>query len=280
MLAELQIVGKSRHNEQLRKLVAKLSVNRKDALIVGEAGVGKTMVASLIAVGDSVRTFELASENEVDLQTALSSLSGGTVVFEAVEEAGYRIQDVMLKFIDSRPKCARIVVTLSKPIKELLVQRKLSENLCARINGFEKVEIRPLRERPEDIPHLVKHFAHGLIVDINTLDTLVNLPWKGNIRQLKSVVERCISSAADGKFVLPEEFVDERTEVVKMVNGLMESQKPVLDKSLDVIENTIVRRTLERFGFDESKAAQFLGMTEQVFNQKLKRLATVKVNSH
>ncbi|MBF8293732.1 MAG: two component, sigma54 specific, transcriptional regulator, Fis family [Bacteroidetes bacterium] len=164
--------------------------------------------------------------------------------------------------------------------KEFLAQRKLAENLCARINSFEKVEIRPLRERREDIPALVKHFAHGLVIDINTLDTLVNLPWQGNVRQLKSVVERCIASATDGKFVLPEELVDERTEVVRMVSGLMESKKPILDKSLDAIENTIIRRTLERFGFNESKAAQFLGMTEQVFGQKLKRLATVKVNPH
>jgi DNA-binding NtrC family response regulator len=61
-----------------------------------------------------------------------------------------------------------------------------------------------------------------------------------------------------------------------MVSGLMESQKPVLDKSLDVIENAIIRRTLERFGFNESKAAQFLGMTEHSFGQKIMRLAIAR----
>lgn len=279
MAPQFHMVGKSKHVEQLRKLIARLASSGEDALIIGEAGVGKSSVALLISSGDKVTTLDLAHQHESELDAALSTVTSGTILFETLDEAGFRNQDIILRFLESRAEGVRAIITLNTSTKDLLVQRKLTENLCARISMFKKVEILSLRDRPDDIPVLVKHFANGLIIDINTLDTLVNLPWKENIRQLKSIVERCVSSSIDGRFVLPEELVDERTEVVKMVSGLMESQKPLLDKSLDIMENAIIRRTLERFSFNESKAAQFLGMTEYTFGQKLKRLVAAKAMS-
>ena len=279
MAAEFHIVGKSRHVEKLRKTIAKLASSREDVLIVGEAGVGKSTVASLIASGDSISTLDLAFLPESEVNDTLSALSKGTVIFERLGGASFRAQDIVLRFLEHKPQSVRAIITMNMFTKDLLVQGKLSENLCARINMFSQVEVLSLRDRPEDIPVLVKHFANGLTVDINTLETLINLPWNENIRQLKSVIERCVASSGDGRFVLPEDLVDERTEVAKMVSGLMERQKPILDNSLDVMENAIIRRTLERFGFDESKAAQFLGMTEHAFGLKLRRLVTVKATS-
>ena len=279
MAAEFHIVGKSRHVEKLRKTIAKLASSREDVLIVGEAGVGKSTVASLIASGDSISTLDLAFLPESEVNDTLSALSKGTVIFERLGDASFRAQDIVLRFLEHKPQSVRAIITMNMFTKDLLVQGKLSENLCARINMFSQVEVLSLRDRPEDIPVLVKHFANGLTVDINTLETLINLPWNENIRQLKSVIERCVASSGDGRFVLPEDLVDERTEVAKMVSGLMERQKPILDNSLDVMENAIIRRTLERFGFDESKAAHFLGMTEHAFGLKLRRLVTVKATS-
>jgi DNA-binding NtrC family response regulator len=279
MSAEVHIAGKSKHVEQLRKLVAKLCSNRRDVLVVGESGVGKTTIATILAGNDVLHVFDVASEQEESLQAKLSGLSNGTILFERMEEAAYRVQDAIMAFLERRPQGVRAVVTACASTKVLVANRKLTENLCARINGFERIEILPLRERREDIPQLVKQLANGLTIDINTLDTLVNLPWRENIRELKSVIEKCLSTSSDGRFVLPEELVDERTEVAKMVTGLMESQRPVLDKSLDVIENKIIRRTLERFGFNEAKAAQFLGMSENVFGQKLRKLATIEMKA-
>ena len=79
--------------------------------------------------------------------------------------------------------------------------------------------------------------------------------------------------------MLPPELVDEKTEVVKMINNIMAGQEFVLDKSLDVIEKGIIERSLDKFGFNQSKAAQFLGMTEQTFRYKLKRLGIASARS-
>ncbi|MBF8293733.1 MAG: Sigma-54 factor interaction protein [Bacteroidetes bacterium] len=93
MTAEIHIAGRSKHLEHLRKQVARLAANRKDVLVVGEPGVGKSMVASLIVAGDAVRVFDLASKNEEELHAELDSISHGAVVFEGIEDAGYRTQD-------------------------------------------------------------------------------------------------------------------------------------------------------------------------------------------
>lgn len=218
--------------------------------------------------------------------------NGGTVLIEEIEEASFRNQMKILNFINSRRAARigspvdeevniRLILTMKATPGELLERRKLLEELYAKLLEFEKVEIPPLRTRLEDIPLMVRHFSNeickelgvgDLVIDVNALDVLVRQPWRENIRELKAVVDKSVLFSTDGRFVLPPELVDEKTEVVKMINNIMAGQEFVLDKSLDIIEKGIIERSLERFGFNQSKAALFLGMTEQTFRYKLKRL--------
>jgi DNA-binding NtrC family response regulator len=218
--------------------------------------------------------------------------NGGTVLIEEIEEASFRNQMKILNFINERitrriggekneSVDIRLIMTMKASPAELLEKRKLLEDLYGKILEFEQIEIPPLRTRPEDIPLLVKHFTSeickelgigDLIIDINAIDVLVRQPWRENIRELKAVVDKCVLFSNEGRFMLPPELVDEKTEVVKMINNIMAGQEFVLDKSLDIIEKGIIERSLEKFGFNQSKAATFLGMTEQTFRYKLKRL--------
>ncbi len=218
--------------------------------------------------------------------------NGGTVLIEELEEASFRNQMKILNFINERktrwiggdtnePVDIRLIVTLKADARELVEKRKLLEDLYAKILEFDRVDVPALRTRPEDIPLLVKHFASEickelgvgeLVIDINAIDVLVRQPWRENIRELKAVVDKSVLFSNEGRFMLPPELVDEKTEVVKMINNIMAGQEFILDRSLDVIEKGIIERSLEKFGFNQSKAAQFLGMTEQTFRYKLKRL--------
>lgn len=313
------IVGKSDAVEQLRDQIEKLSKSRKDVLVVGESGVGKGAVAKNI----SGRAYPFLSINlsvmdDKELEAALfgydrgieglpytskkglfEQANGGTVLIEEIEEAGFRNQLKILNFVNERITRRiggeakervdiRLILTMKADPAELVEKRKLLDDLYAKIQDFEKVEIPPLRQRPEDIPLLVKHFANeiskelgigDLVIDINAIDVLVRQPWRENIRELKAVVDKCVLFSNDGRFMLPPELVDEKTEVVKMINNIMAGQEFVLDKSLDVIEKGIIERALDRFGFNQSKAAQFLGMTEQTFRYKLKRLGIASARS-
>jgi len=218
--------------------------------------------------------------------------SGGTVLIEELEEASFRNQMKILAFVNERtarriggsrsePVDIRLIITLKEDPKALVEKRKLLEDLFNRIADFERVEIAPLRDRREDIPLLVKHFTSELcheigvgelVIDINAIDVLIRQPWKENIRELKAVVDKSVLFSNGGRFMLPPELVDEKTEVMKMINNIATGQDFVLDKSLDAIEKGVIERSLQKFGFNQSKAASFLGMTEQTLRYKLKRL--------
>jgi DNA-binding NtrC family response regulator len=317
---ELQypIIGKSKAVENVLKQILKLAKSRSDVLIIGESGVGKGAIAKNIytqsRAGQENKPFTSINLSVVDDRELESLLfgfdrgvgglpytskrglfeiaNGGTVLVEEIEEAGLRNQMKILNFINERktrriggdapePVNIRLLMTLKADPAELLEKRKLLEDLYAKLLEFEKIEIPPLRERPEDVPLLVQHFSHeicrelglaDLVIDINAIEVLVRQTWRENIRELKAVVDKSVLFSHEGRFVLPPELVDEKTEVVKMINNIMAGQEFVLDKSLDVIEKGIIERSLERFGFNQSKAAQFLGMTEQTFRYKLKRL--------
>ncbi|MFN0158574.1 MAG: sigma-54-dependent transcriptional regulator [Bacteroidota bacterium] len=312
------MVGKSIAAEQLRADIIRLGTLRKDVVIVGEAGVGKGAVAkNIYHIGKAntndgpFMSINLSVMDDRELEFVLFGFdrgveglpytskrglfeiaNGGTVLIEEIEEASFRNQMKILNFINERTTRRigsnvdsnvdiRLVMTMKANPVDLRDRRKLLEDLYAKLFEFETVQIPPLRERPEDIPLLVRHFSDeiskelglgDLVIDINAIEVLVRQTWKENIRELKAVVDRSVLFSNDGRFVLPPELVDEKTEVVKMINNIMAGQEFILDRSLDVIEKGIIERSLERFGFNQSKAAQFLGMTEQTFRYKLKRL--------
>jgi len=310
-----QIVGKSRATEKLRKQIAQLAKTEKDVLIIGEAGVGKGTVAkniylasqrgvtakpfvtvNLAALDDKEFDPVLFGVDETLTETytpgLLKSADGGVVFIEELEEASFRNQMKILKFINERkvpepgtetwkPIDVRIIVSLKEEISPLVVRNKLIEELGKKLAQFEKVYVPPLRSRPEDIPLLVRHFADeiarelgigNLAIDANAIEVLVKQTWKENIRELRSVIDKAVLFSKDGQFELPPELVDERVEVAKMINNILEGRGFSLGKSLDIIEKRIIERALERFGFNQSRAAAFLGLNEQTLRYKLKRL--------
>ena len=319
---EYPIIGKSKAVEQLLKQVHRLAKTRTDVIIIGESGVGKGAIAKNICSfevpeGQTALPFtsiNLSVLDDKELESVLFGYdrgveglpyttkrglfeiaNGGTVLIEEIEEASFRNQMKILSFMNERtsrrlggnrsePVDIRLIITLKEDPKALIEKRKLLEDLYNRIHNFERIEITPLRDRPEDIPLLVKHFANELCaeigvaelaIDINAIDVLVRQTWKENIRELKAVVDKSVLFSNSGRFMLPPELVDEKTEVVKMINNIMSGQDFVLDKSLDAIEKGIIERSLQKFGFNQSKAAGFLGMTEQTLRYKLKRLNIV-----
>jgi len=318
---EYPIIGKSRAVDQLLKQINRLAKIRNDVIIIGEAGVGKGAVAkNIYSAGQSEEesspfmSINLSVLDDKELEAVLFGFdrvseglhyttkrclfeiaNGGTVLIEEIEEASFRNQMKILHFMNERtsrriggtklePVDIRLIVTLKEDPKSLVEKRKLLEDLYGKLNDFDRVEIPPLRDRPEDIPLLVKHFATGLckeigigdlVIDINAIDVLVRQTWRENIRELKAVIDKSVLFSNGGRFMLPPELVDEKTEVVKMINNIATGQDFVLDKSLDAIEKGIIERALQKFGFNQSRAAGFLGMTEQTLRYKLKRLNIV-----
>ncbi len=267
------LIGNSKHTKALKAKLEMLSGAKKDFVLWGETGVGKTAIANHIAnldVMSNVIDVSLIDENE--LEQKLQSISGGTVIIEEVGESSFRVQSVLQSFMQRKPDNVRIIITLSEGIGELTSKRKLVEDLSQVLSTMESVQVQPLRNRQEDIPHLLRHFAPDLAIDINSLELLTKRSWAGNIRELKAIVDRT-EMTEDGSLLLPQSIVDEKVEIVKAVNDLTSGSEQGLDESLNVLEQSILLRALNKFGLNPAKAAQFLGMSENAFNDKTKNLA-------
>ncbi len=315
---EFFFIGKSKRIDDLRKQIAKNAKGENDLLVIGEIGTGKGSIARYLhdqsVNGDSSVPFVSLNAAVLDDRELAAGLfgfvrgvkgmppttkkgvferaAGGTVLIEEIEEASYRNQKKLLEFLNERKTIrlgsdagvevnVRLILTLKSAPVELLEANKLYEGLYEKLRGFSVIQTAPLRDRKEDIPHLVKHFVSHICgelgikdvaLDINAIDILTRHNWRENFRELKAVVDKAVLFSSEGKFVLPPELSDEKTEVVKMINNVLGGQAFVLDNSLDVIEKGIIERALSKFGFNQSKAAHFLGMTEQTLRYKLKRL--------
>ena len=244
---EETIIGNSKSIEQLKKQIAKSAKGTKDLLLIGELGVGKGFIARRIhfgQFGDANSNHPFLSVNvalidDRELEAVLFGFEmgvpgmpptakrglfelsdNGSVLIEEVEEASFLNQKKILDFIRSRVTKrmgsnerrtvnTRVILTVKRSLKELLSNRKLYADLAAKLTDFEAITIMPLRDRPEDIPTLVKYFAtqisgdlgiKDLAIDINAIDTLVKHPWKENIRELKAVIDKLILTSSGGKF--------------------------------------------------------------------------------
>ncbi len=98
------------------------------------------------------------------------------------------------------PVNVRVVAATNRDLTEMIAEGRFRRDLYYRLNVF-PIALPPLRERADDIPHLVRHFTQGFarrigrrIVNIPppVMDALVRYPWPGNVRELQNVIERAV----------------------------------------------------------------------------------------
>ena len=141
------------------------------------------------------------------------------------------------------------------------------------------IDIPPLRERPHDVPvlasYFVQHFNRELTRNVRGFspearDRLMSYHWPGNVRELKNVVERAILlESADVILAehLPLEVVPDRAAAPKAPSA--GTGAPFLPRPLREVELEHIRRTLEHFEGNKSRAAKCLGISRQTLRDKL-----------
>jgi len=94
----------------------------------------------------------------------------------------------------------RVVAATNNDLAALVPERKFRSDLYYRLNVF-PIHIPPLRERPEDVPLLVRYFVQKfsrrqnktvIYIPSNIMEALVNYPWPGNVRELENLIERAV----------------------------------------------------------------------------------------
>jgi DNA-binding NtrC family response regulator len=154
----------------------------------------------------------------------IDSAQSGTLVVDDVDKLSQRLQASLLRFLDHGTfrrlgdikeyfANVRLIFTLNRPLTEVVEEKLFLPDLAWRLR-FLNIRIPALRERPEDVPHLVEHYAHAFALEYGkpvpevtkqAFALLMQAPWPGNVRQLAGLVENLVFRAADGKGIGPAE---------------------------------------------------------------------------
>ncbi|MGD8226893.1 MAG: sigma-54 dependent transcriptional regulator [Desulfobacteraceae bacterium] len=173
----------------------------------------------------------------------------------------------------------RVLSASNRKIKEVVEEGNFREDLFYRLNVI-NIEVPSLRERPEDIRLLVEHFIEKYRQDEGkerielspeAWKTLYSYSWPGNVRELENVIERAVVLKADrviGQEDLPAEISEKREEVE--VERFIPLDAP-LQKTLEQIEEKLIRRALDQCDNVQSHAAELLGITKSLIQHKMKK---------
>ncbi len=181
-------------------------------------------LAESVLFGHERGAFTGASERRVGI---FEAAEGGTVFLDEVGELPLELQPKLLRVLERRevvrvgsttPRAiqVRVLSATWRDLRTMINQSKFREDLYYRI-AQARVTLSPLRDRPEDIPLLVYHFLQGLpagslgarAISPEALDELVRREYAGNVRELKSAVERA-ALMAEGAVITPADLAFER----------------------------------------------------------------------
>lgn len=167
----------------------------------------------------------------------------------------------------------RIISATNRNLAEMVAKGIFREDLFYRINLI-TIRVPALRERIDDIPLLVNHFVKkqmeqnrlsNIEVSAEAMDYLKKLPYPGNIRELKNLVDRVI--LVSGKNVITEtDFKEQYTEIPNVNTNLPDSIYP-----LDELEKNMIIKAIELYGGNHSKVAMALGLTRQALYRRLEK---------
>jgi two-component system nitrogen regulation response regulator GlnG len=328
----LPLVGRSPPMQAVFRMITRVLRNDLTALILGESGTGKELVAEAIhqlghrAAGPfiAVNTAAIPAElieselfgHEKGAFTGavarhigkFEQAMGGTLFLDEIGDMPMQAQTRLLRALQSgsirrvggREEVridTRIVAATNRDLEPMIAAGLFREDLYYRINVV-PISLPPLRERPDDIEALARHFLqmaageglprHRLAEDAVAL--LALQPWRGNVRELKNFVMRLALLAR-------EELIDAAT-----VSGLLEQTRPgepsgagepldladavtrwlgehrpatgtVYDTALAAFERPLFAAILRETGGNQLRAAQLLGINRNTLRKRLSDLA-------
>ena len=314
------LIGSSAGFRALVSQLDKVAKSNSRIMLRGGSGVGKETAARYIhaqsdrAAGPFVvvgcATIEPDRMEEVLFgresgdqnwaQGLLEQAHGGVIYFDEVADMPLVTQSKILRVLvdqkfqrvggnDQIKVDLRVLSSTSCDLEVEIAERRFREELYHRLNVV-PVEVPTLEERREDIPKLVEHFVEhfnqtqGLNMrklsdDAATL--LQTLPWPGNIRQLKNVIERIlILSDGTGPISADEIPTDKQKSAGANDGGGMSANWATLPlrQAREAFEREYLIAQINRFGGNISKTANFVGMERSALHRKLKSLGVISGN--
>jgi formate hydrogenlyase transcriptional activator len=230
-----EIIGRSESLRRVLDQIATVAPTDSTVLIYGETGSGKELIARAVhnlsarksgafvklncaAIPTGLLESEMFGHERGAFTGAISQRIGrfelanrGTIFLDEIGDIPLELQPKLLRVLQEREferlgstrtmrSDARLIAATNRDLDQFVAEGKFRSDLYYRLNVF-PVRVPALRERPEDIPLLVRHFVQqfsrhlGKAIDAipaETMTALTRYPWPGNIRELQNVIERAV----------------------------------------------------------------------------------------
>ena len=310
-----EVLGRSHGMVEVSALVRQVSPTKTNLLITGESGTGKDLIARAVhslsgrreqafvavncgAIPENLLESELFGHVKGSFTGAMANkeglfeaADGGTLFLDEIGEMPLQLQVKVLRAIQNRTfkrvggvqdirVDVRIICATNHKLEEDVREGRFREDLFYRLNVIE-IRLPPLRDRAEDIPELIHHFAQKYAGELGrdvrgvapeALTALEAYHYPGNVRELENIVERAVTlSRAD------------RIDLECLPATVFEGTRPGpseripeegvdLDRMICAFEGGLIKEALERTGGVKKKAAQLLGVSFRSLRYRLEKL--------
>ncbi len=305
------------------ELADQVAKSEASILITGESGTGKEVLARYVhrksrredkpfvsvncaAIPENLLESELFGHEKGAFTGAVARRIGkfeeantGTLLLDEISEMDPRLQAKLLRAIQEReidrvgggkpvPVDIRVLATSNRDLVEEVKKGRFREDLLFRLNVV-NLKIPALRERPEDIRLLAKHFAkkyaeaNGVAIRPlakETLDQLVAHSWPGNVRELENTIHRAVLLAT-GDYIgpdailLPDGSPHGALGAGQSANGRAQSvaanSGALIGRTVAEVERDLILETLRHYLGNRTHAANILGISIRTLRNKLKQ---------
>jgi len=304
-----QIVFASPRFREVYDLALKVAASDANILVLGESGTGKELIAAALhnnslrqgrqfvslncaALTDTLLESQLFGHLRGAFTGAISNqkgmleeADGGTLFLDEIGDVSPAVQAKLLRVIQerdfipvgsTRPKKVdvRFVAATNKDLQREVAEGRFREDLYYRLNVI-TINLPPLRDRPEDIIPLARHFlgrfAARMGKDIRSIEpeAMVQLQgygWPGNVRELENVMERAViltPGSAIAAAVIPL-GVGEKLQPLESAKAA----KPRL-VALEEMEKQHIESVLKATGYNKSRTADILGISRRTLDRRI-----------
>ncbi len=303
------IIGRSPLMEQVRSLIRRARASDVAVLITGETGTGKELVARALHYGGGRHNGPFVDVNSAAMTESLieSELFGhergaftgaharrrgkfeaaheGTLFLDEIGDMPLSTQAKILRVLqegrlyrtggeDALEVDVRVIAATNADLEQGIADGTFRRDLYYRIATL-VIEVPPLRERPEDITPLAKHFVaravrrqkrSDIAISPGAAELLARHQWPGNVRELEHVMERAV--------LLSDGGVIEKHDLPQTLRrrGSMTTLRAVprsLVSAVEDLERAMILEALERHGWVKARAARDLGVTSRILAYKM-----------
>ena len=306
-----EIVGESAALKRILKQVETVAPTDSTVLIHGETGTGKELIARAIhnlskrrertfvkmncaAIPTGLLESELFGHERGAFTGAIAQkvgrfelAHGGTLFLDEVGDIPLELQSKMLRVLQDRTYemlgssvtrvvDVRVISATNRNLQEMVSRGQFREDLLYRLNLI-AVQLPSLRERPGDLPLIVRHFLGrigqsyeipDLSISVPAINWLQGLPLPGNIRQLRHLLERAVLVTAKRR--LEKEDLIQTLEM-ETNEGSREVLPQVGSMTLDEIEKAMIQKAMKHHGGNVSRVADALGMSRAALYRRFEK---------